>query len=262
MLNVTKHSEALVKRSREVSTAMFEFGQSITWLGQSEGDVIGTALTQMGTSADTLSVSASAHAEQEAIKLLEPLEEYSRMLTSIKTAMQQRQDKKTAYLNAMSDLDGKQNAHRKLIGVAGKESQASAKEQAAQVAQEATDNAKLDFEKVSERLLNEFELFKNQKALDMKEIILSFVALQIEFNQKSEEAWSELLPKIQAVSIAEMDNSSGGYSSGALNSSSNPFGGGGDNGGYEDFASASQQQEQYRSNFREQEEDDDGMVGV
>ncbi len=47
MVNVTKHSEALVKRSREISSAMFEFGQSITWLGQSEGDVIGTALTQV-----------------------------------------------------------------------------------------------------------------------------------------------------------------------------------------------------------------------
>ncbi len=47
MVNVTKHSEALVRRSREISSAMFEFGQSITWLGQSEGDVIGAALTQV-----------------------------------------------------------------------------------------------------------------------------------------------------------------------------------------------------------------------
>lgn len=47
MVSVTKHSEGLVKRSRELSSAMFEFGQSITWLGQSEGDLIGTALTQV-----------------------------------------------------------------------------------------------------------------------------------------------------------------------------------------------------------------------
>lgn len=133
----------------------------------------------MGTSADTLSVCASAHAEQEAIKLLEPMEEYARMLASIKTAMQQRQDKKSVYISAMSDVEAKQNAYKKLLGVPGKEAQASAKEASVQAAQEVTDAAKLDFERVSERLLTEFETFKNQKAMDMKEIILNFVTLQV-----------------------------------------------------------------------------------
>ncbi len=137
----------------------------------------------MGSSADSLSVTASAHAEQEAIKLLEPLEEYARMLASIKIAMQQRQDKKVTYMNAMGDVEGKQNAYKKLLGVPGKEAQASAKEQAVQAAQEVTDSAKIEFERVSERLLTEFETFKNQKALDMKEIILNFVTLQVNRNR-------------------------------------------------------------------------------
>lgn len=133
----------------------------------------------MGSSVDSLSVAASSHAEQEAIKLLEPLEEYARMLTSIKYAMQQRTDKKSAYVNAMGDLEAKQNAYKKLLGVPGKESQAAQKEAAVQAAQEATDAAKLEFEKVSERLLAEFETFKTQKASDMKEILLNFVTLQV-----------------------------------------------------------------------------------
>lgn len=260
MVSVTKHSEGLVKRSRELSSAMFEFGQSITWLGQSEGDVIGTALTQMGSSVDSLSVAASSHAEQEAIKLLEPLEEYARMLTSIKYAMQQRTDKKSAYVNAMGDLEAKQNAYKKLLGVPGKESQAAQKEAAVQAAQEATDAAKLEFEKVSERLLAEFETFKTQKASDMKEILLNFVTLQIEFNKKSEEAWRDLLPKMQAIAISEPSSR-----------------GGGGNGGYSDFASMSGSHQSNsghnnpfanvsdsynKSNFQEADDDDEGMVGV
>ena len=49
MQNVAKHADSLVKRSRENATAMFELGQSFTWLGQSEGDSLGAALTQVRT---------------------------------------------------------------------------------------------------------------------------------------------------------------------------------------------------------------------
>lgn len=133
----------------------------------------------MGTAADALSVSASGHAEQEAIKLLEPMEEYARILASIKTAMQQRQEKKASYMAALSDLESRRAAHSKLMGVPGKEAQATAKEALVKAAEEGTDLARADFEKVSERLLGEFETFKSQKAHDMKDIILSFVTLQV-----------------------------------------------------------------------------------
>lgn len=179
MVNVTKHSDGLVKRSREMAHAMREFGQSSTWLGQSEGDAVGAALTQLGATADNLADAASSHAEQEAIKLLEPLEEYARMLNSIKAAMQQRQDKKTAYMNAMGDVEAKSNAYKKVLGVPGKESQAATKENAVNSAQENANAAKDEFEKVSERLLAEFEMFKNQKALDIKEIVMGFINLQV-----------------------------------------------------------------------------------
>ena len=47
MANVTKYSEQLIKRNREISQAMFEFGQSFSWLGQGEGDIVGEGLTQV-----------------------------------------------------------------------------------------------------------------------------------------------------------------------------------------------------------------------
>jgi sorting nexin-1/2 len=47
MSSTIKHSEALVKRSRDISQAIFELGQSLTYLGQSEGDALGTGLTQV-----------------------------------------------------------------------------------------------------------------------------------------------------------------------------------------------------------------------
>lgn len=118
-------------------------------------------------------------AEAEVVKLVEPLEEYSRMLQSIKLAMQQRAAKKTAYINFLIDVEAKTNAYRKLQGVPGKESQAEQKEQLVVASQDGADAAKAEFEKVSERLLTEFELFKNQKAFDIKDIMSNFVNLQV-----------------------------------------------------------------------------------
>ena len=137
------------------------------------------SIHQMGTTAESLSNSAQSHAENETLKFVEPIEEYARMLASIKLAMRQRQNIKNTYINCITDVESKQASYQKLLGVPGKEAQATAKEQAVVNAQQAADAAKVEFEKVSERLLNEFELFKNQKATDIKEIILSFVQLEV-----------------------------------------------------------------------------------
>ncbi len=83
------------------------------------------------------------------------------------------------YLASLADVEAKSNAHRKLIGVAGKEAQAKQKEEAVQTAQETADASKLEFEKVTERLLTEFELFKVYKANDLKQYISDFVKLQV-----------------------------------------------------------------------------------
>lgn len=178
-MSVTKHAENLVKRSRETALAFYEFGQSFSFLGQSEGDTVGAALTQLGTTADSLAGSAHTFAEAEVVKLVEPLEEYTRMLQSIKLAMQQRTAKKAAYMSCLLDVETKTLAYKKLLGVPGKETQTEQKEQAVSAAQDGADAAKLEFEKVSERLLTEFELFKNQKAFDIKEIMTNFVNLQV-----------------------------------------------------------------------------------
>lgn len=61
----------------------------------------------------------SAHAEGQVIRLLEPFEEYSRMLASIKVAIQQRQDIKNAYVHSMNDLESKQAAWKKIASTPG-----------------------------------------------------------------------------------------------------------------------------------------------
>ena len=134
---------------------------------------------QVANTTSTLSTTTQRHAEAETIKLAEPLEEYTRMMSSIKTAINQRQIKKQDYITCLIDLECKQNSYRKSKDIPGKELQANNKEILVNTAQIATESSKLEFEKISEKLLNEFEIFKNQKAVDFKEIILNFVNLQV-----------------------------------------------------------------------------------
>lgn len=202
MTGVSKHTSALVKHNRAMANALFEFGQAFTWLGQSEGDSLGTALTQvhihqthsssypylltllycliqMGNTADQLSVLATENAESENIMLAEPLEEYVRILNSVKTAMRRRQEKKGAHVNAILDLEAKQTSYNKVLGVPGKEESANAKLAQVEKCQSAVDSTRVEFEEVSERLLEEFDRFKREKAEDMKQILLNYVNLQV-----------------------------------------------------------------------------------
>jgi len=209
MQNIAKHAESLVKRSKEMSHALDEFGQSFTALGVSEGgEALGTALTQIGTAVDLISVSGTEHAEAEVLRLQEPLEEYVRMIGSVKAAMVVRQERKAAYVTILTDLSVKQAAFEKLLGTPGKEEQASAKKEAVKQAEASSEGAKIEYELVTRRLLDDFDRFKIQKASDIQEILLGFVNLQIEFNSKSELMWKDLLPVLTTVPLQSNQSNS------------------------------------------------------
>jgi sorting nexin-1/2 len=138
-----------------------------------------TSSMQVGNTADQLSVLATENAEAEAVHLEEPLEEYVRLLGSVKAALKRRQEKKSIHLNAIADLDSKQSAYNKLLGAPGKEDQATSKLVQVERCREQVEKSKAEYEDVSENLLIEFERFKLEKAEDIKQILLNYVRLQV-----------------------------------------------------------------------------------
>jgi len=62
--------------------------------------------------------------------------------------------------------------------------------------------AKAEFELVTKRLLRDFETFKVQKAADIQEILLNFVNLNIDFNRKSEQMWSDMVPVLSSAAVS------------------------------------------------------------
>jgi len=202
-----------------MANALFEFGQAFTWLGQSEGDLLGTALVQVGNAADQLSVTSAEFAEQESLHLEEPIQEYFRLVGSVKTTIYRRQAKRGDYINATADLEAKQASYTKTIAIPGKEESAAKKQKELEEAQENVEKTKKELDDVTDVLLNEFEKFKSEKAVDIKALLGNFAKMQGDYHRKAEKIWGDILPQLMSAT----DSSSvPAASSGASEASSMP----------------------------------------
>ena len=224
---LTKHAATLIQRYRESCSTMYELGQAYILLGQTEGENVGQGLIQLGATADSVSVLNATRAEANTLQLLEPMDEYLRLVQSVQNALQQRKDKKNAYVDALTDLEVKQNAYNKSSSTPGKEEIARQQQEKVAQAQSKSDQLKIDYDQCTEKLLAEFETFKYQKAVDFRSIIIKFVESQIEHHRKSEEMWMGVLPSLNSIYIAHV-----GGGGGSASSSSGKRAGDNQSGGY------------------------------
>lgn len=201
MRNVTHQASGLVRKGKELANGLFEFGFAFNQLGQSEADSLGDALQKMGETADKLSVLSAEHAEQEMRKFEEPLQDYIKMIHSCKSALQRRHEKRLTYSTALSDVEGKRAALAKLRMQIGSEAKAYGTEMSLRRAEEVAEGARLDFAATSQRVLREVDRFKLQKAEEMRQTVLQYIQLQVDYNRRMEETWAALLPQLEHVQL-------------------------------------------------------------
>lgn len=206
---MTKTSAAasnIVLRTRKLAHAYNDFGVALTSLGLCEGDSFGEKLSKIGETMDGASTGTNVHAESEELKFQEPLEEYSRLVQSVKNAVSLRNEKRGNYVSALTTLEVDEAAYSKLLGQAGKESAARSKEETVQKAQTAANQAKEEYEQTTKRLIRDFEQFRKTKVGDIKEILMNFVVLQLEFDTKLEREWGAMGPIVNSIeSSAEVE---------------------------------------------------------
>ena len=66
-----------------------------------------------------------------------------------------------------------------VIGIPGKEKEAINKQEYVEKALTLLHNTKIEYNNMTEQLINEYELFKIQKANDLNKIMLKFTTLQV-----------------------------------------------------------------------------------
>lgn len=205
MTGLHKHAHGLTKRAREIADGLFEFGVSFTLLGKSEENPsLQEGLNHIGHCSDKLSILAAEHAEREALHFEEPIFDYIRLVGAVKAALQKRNEVRCAYGAAVANLEAKEAALSKLL----KHTRGGSSEEKVQVAesevrtaQQQMEDAKLEDDIVTERVLREVERFKREKLADFKLIILDYIQMQIEYSKKVEEEWQKVIPHLTMIHV-------------------------------------------------------------
>lgn len=213
MKNVQTQASGLVKKGREVSNGLFEFGLAFNVLGQSEADALGGALSQMGQTADGLSVVSAEHAEKEMAQFEEPIKDYVKTIQAVKQALQRRHEKRLTYTTHLSEVNTKRTNLAKLRAMPGAEAKAFGAEMSLKRGEQKVEIAREEFAVVSQRVLREVDRFKREKAEAMKRTVLDYITLQIDYNKKMEQAWATLLPRLESVQTSN-DVLSAGHGNG------------------------------------------------
>ena len=207
---VSKRASELVSRNREVANGLFEFGLAFGLLGQSEHGQLGTAMSQLGHCVDRLSVLAAEEADKESLLFVEPIKHYVRLVSCVKQALDARTQRQKAYEAALADVMAKRlNKSRLQAQPNVGQDRLQAAEQEVIRAEAKAEGAKEEFDLVTRRVLVEVERWKREKLVDFKAIILEYVQLQIEHNQRVEEAWRSVLPDLQAIGGAHQRGTGG-----------------------------------------------------
>jgi len=200
MLNVAKHTAVLVKRGRDLSQGLFEFGLAFTMLGEHETEVLTGAMAQMGHTADQLSLIAAEQVEKEQLSFEEPILDYIQMLAAVKEAINSRQQVRKALQAAIIDKEAKTALLQRLKDASPlNEAKVSAAEQGLEAAEHLEEWTRDKLTAVTTTTLSEVERFKTTKAEDMRKVVLDYVQLQIEYNKRMEEQWASLLPEIESI---------------------------------------------------------------
>lgn len=210
MKNVSTQATGLVRKGKEMANGLFEFGLAFNLLGQSEADALGDALCKLGETADRLSVLSAEHADQEAMNFEDPLVDMIRMIHSVKLALHKRHEKRLTYSTCLQEVESKQTQLAKFRAQIGMEAKAYATEMSLKRAQDAAEVARDDFASVSQRVLREVDRFKRETTEDMRRTVLEYIQLQVEYNKKMEEIWSNLIPQLESVQLDSNANVVGG----------------------------------------------------
>ena len=130
-------------------------------------------------------------------------QDYIRIVQAVKDAMAARTDQRLVLQQRMGSLESKRAAHAKLAGAPGKEDKAQKAQSECLQAESAVEEARMQLDLVTARVMRETERFKQEKAQDFKAAVCDFVNLQIEHAKKVEETWTALLPVLESVEVVD-----------------------------------------------------------
>ena len=200
--SVHKHSKSYIERNKALGQSMTGFGLALTQLSNCESAInesLSRGISHMGLTVGRLSATYAEKAEREQQTFEEPMKHYVRLLGAVKTAIAAREHALKSYNSASSGLAGKKERLERMRSSGGKEDKVSALAREVADAEEAVTQTKAEYETVAARVDAEMGRFQTEKLADFKRFVVGFAKLQLEYSERIQATWKELLPRLDEI---------------------------------------------------------------
>ncbi|CAO3620525.1 unnamed protein product [Cunninghamella echinulata] len=203
-----KSVEAVVKQRKELGIATSDFGESMFPLASAElNRNLSTHLTVLGDIQKQLKELHEEQARYDILTLEHTIDEYIRIIGSIKLAFNARIRSYQTYQQAEFELQKKVGAHDKL-----KSQQKVKSERLAAAQQEITEmeqkveELKRDFDDISKLIKNELDRFDQEKVEDFRDSVEAFLCSMIEHQKKVIALWETYFEQTEGLDSDDMED--------------------------------------------------------
>ena len=231
---VEAQASAMVKRDKDVSSCLLEFGLGCDALAHIDDEVNGAGLgdeanstdisktfKMVGKTADASSAISADHYQRQLSCFAEPLRDHLNMVNAVKVALSKRNNRRITYSTCLNAVDSKKASLHKYRITPGQEGKTFGAESSLSRAESAVIAARANYEEVSARVLREVDRFRKENAVAMHATMLDFTMAQKEHYEKMNDAWGTLLPQVEQLDATKFNGKSFARAAAALKKEGN-----------------------------------------
>lgn len=215
---IDTQTTSMIKRDKDVSTCMLEFGLGCDALCHVDDEIngvfidgdntssstgLGQTFRKMGKTADEISKLSYEYYEKELSCFREPLHDHLKMIDAVKIALQKRTNRRITYSTCINAVDSKKASVHKYKITPGKEGKSLDAAASLSRAEATVIVAKQNYEECSQRVLREVDRFRRENATVMYATMLEFAKVQKDHHEKMNEAWGVLVPQLEQLSASD-----------------------------------------------------------
>jgi hypothetical protein len=197
--------DSLVKRRKDTSSALNEFGRSFSRVGEIEGTIepsqLSNALSAVGQHSEHLSTIYMEQADQETKQVVETLSYYVGMCGAVRETLKRLQGMMQHRDSLISQVSDLAQQREKAIQKGGQADKVQRLDHDLHAATERRDAAIKQVIDVEVLFKEELRRFHREKQYDIKAILKIFAELQLDYASKMKRSWENLLPTVEQVKL-------------------------------------------------------------
>lgn len=194
---LAKSANMLVKKQKELSQVYVDFGLSSSLLASTESDHSAWVSNSFGKLAEMSAQVSNLHeslVDNETVYFEDSIRDYVRIIGAAKEMLAVRNEKLVAYQNISKQLEDKKQKLAKTHGNTKLHKEIDDFEPK-------VDEAKAEFNAISEICKSELLRFESTKALEIKKILVKFTQTNINFGLQVMDQWKQFLSNELSLSI-------------------------------------------------------------